>query len=107
MSNDFDWLDDSGVVIHEVPAIAVHRNSRGQLVIRQRDIYDDGESSSSTPRARRSWPRPSSRRHHHQQRSSHGRRNHQITVVTLTDTGAGRRVNQSPIGGHKHPVIER
>ena len=45
MSDDhFDWLDDSGIVIHEVPAIAVHRDSCGQLVIRQRHIYDDSDS---------------------------------------------------------------
>ena len=39
--NQFDWMGDSGIVIHEQPAIAVYRNERGQVVIRQRDVLED------------------------------------------------------------------
>jgi hypothetical protein len=33
---DFDWLNDDSVVLHEQPETAVYFNSKGALVIRQR-----------------------------------------------------------------------
>jgi hypothetical protein len=36
-SQDFDWLNDSAVILHDQAAVAVYYSSHGELVITQRD----------------------------------------------------------------------
>jgi hypothetical protein len=40
-SEDFDWSDDSVVVIREQPETAIYFNPAGGLVIRQRNSWDE------------------------------------------------------------------
>jgi hypothetical protein len=40
-SEDFDWSNDSSIVLHEQPATAVYFNKEGSLVLRQRRWPDD------------------------------------------------------------------
>jgi hypothetical protein len=40
-SEDFDWSDDSVVVIREQPETAIYFNPAGGLVIRQRNGWDE------------------------------------------------------------------
>jgi hypothetical protein len=41
-ARDFDWRSET--VIQEQPATAVYENTRGQVVIRQRDTHRDWDS---------------------------------------------------------------
>lgn len=41
--NDFDWLTDKSVIVPEQQAIAVYRNPKGELVIRQMRAWCDEE----------------------------------------------------------------
>jgi len=44
-SDDFDWLLDDSFVVEEQPSIAVYRNRRDHILIRQRASYSDDEDS--------------------------------------------------------------
>ena len=44
-TDDFDWLRDSSVVLHEQPATAIYINPEGSLVIRQERPWDRDEDT--------------------------------------------------------------
>jgi hypothetical protein len=49
--DDFKW-DDEDLVIQQVDAVAVYRNSRGDLVIRQRDSASHDDAAVVVPMER-------------------------------------------------------
>lgn len=47
--SDFDWSNDASVVFPSVMAVAVYVNEDGNVVIRQKDVFDDDDQFVAIP----------------------------------------------------------